>query len=152
MCSTKKPKPAGTPGAGDSDSVSIALTKVEGSRATFTGAIPRAVEGEYRFLLNEPDVPGSRPRAEAKVLPPPTERDRLEMNRADLMSAAAQSNGGFYTLDDAENVFKDMKNLNRVPLNQPCPPVPLWNHWAVYGLVLLLLVAEWLLRKRERLL
>ncbi|HUR53855.1 MAG TPA: hypothetical protein VMZ71_06975, partial [Gemmataceae bacterium] len=145
-------KPDGTPGAGESESVSIGLTKVEGSRATFTGAIPRAVEGEYRFLLSEPDTPGSRPRAEAKVLPPPTERDRLEMNRADMMSAAALSNGGFYTLDDAENVFKDMKNLQRVPLNQPCPPLSLWNQPAVYLLVMLLLVAEWLLRKRERLL
>ena len=145
-------KPDGTPGAGDSEAYSIGMKKVEGSRGTYTGDIPRAVEGEYRFLMSEPDSPGTRPRAEARVLPPPTERDRLEMNRADLMAAAALSNGGFYTLDDAENVFKDMKNLQRVPLNQPCPPLPLWNQPAVYLLVFLLLVGEWLLRKRERLL
>jgi hypothetical protein len=146
------PKPDGTPGAGDAESSSLALTKVEGTRATFTGAVTRTPDGEYRFMLSEPDAGASRPRAEAKVLPPPTERDRLEMDRAELTAAAALSNGGFYTLDDAENVFRDLKNLNRVPLNQPCPPVPLWNQPAAYLLVVLLLAAEWLLRKRERLL
>jgi hypothetical protein len=146
------PKPDGSRGDGETESVSIGLVKVEGSRGTYACAIPRAVEGEYRFNLSEPDVAGSRPRAEARVLPPPTERDRLEMNRADMMAAAALSNGGFYTLDDAENVFRDLKNLQRVPLNQPCPPLSLWNQPAVYLLVALLLVAEWLLRKRERLL
>jgi hypothetical protein len=126
---------------------------VPGRRAgPAAGSIPRAVEGEYKFLMSEPDTPGSRPRAEARVLPPPTERDRLEMNRADLVAAASLSNGGFYTLADADDVLKDMKNLQRVPLNQPCPPLSLWNQPAVYLLVMLLLVAEWLLRKRERLL
>ena len=49
-------------------------------------------------------------------------------------------------------MFADLKNLQKVPLNQPCPPVPLWNQPAVYVLVVLLLLGEWLLRKRERLL
>jgi hypothetical protein len=74
------------------------------------------------------------------------------LNRADLMAAATISGGGFYTLANATDVFDDLKNLQRVPLNQPCPPVPLWNDPLVYTLVMLLLLSEWLLRKRERLL
>ena len=35
---------------------------------------------------------------------------------------------------------------------RPCEPLPVWNHPATFALVLLLLAAEWLLRKRERLL
>ena len=49
-------------------------------------------------------------------------------------------------------MLDDLKNLDRVPLNQPCPPLTIWNQPATYGLLLLLLMAEWLLRKRERLL
>lgn len=147
------PNPDGTPGTGPAgDPVPLALTKVEGTRATYQAALTRTPDGEYRFVLTDPEVTGSRPRAEAKVLPPPAELDRLEMNRADLAAAAALSNGGFYTLATADDVFKDLKNLQRVPLNQPCDPLPLWNHPAAFGLLALLLAAEWLLRKRERLL
>src|SRR5207248_1205205 len=111
-----------------------------------------AVEGEYRFELTDPDVPGSRPSATARVLPPMNERDRTELNTADLKAAAAISGGGYYTLATATDVFADLKNLQKVPLNQPCPPVSLWNQPAVYALVMFLLLGEWLLRKRERLL
>jgi hypothetical protein len=146
------PNPDGTSAAGTGETVSLALAKVEGTRATYQAALTRTPDGEYRFVLDEPEVTGSRPRAEAKVLPPPAELDRLEMNRADLAAAAALSNGGFYTLASAEDVFRDLRNLQRVPLNQPCEPLPVWNHPATFALVLLLLAAEWLLRKRERLL
>jgi hypothetical protein len=146
------PNPDGTPGAGDNETVQLTLVKVEGTRATYQAALTRTPDGEYRFVLAEPEVTGSRPRAEAKVLPPPGEMDRLELNRADMAAAAALSNGGFYSLATADDVFRDLKNLQRVPLNQPCDPLPLWNHPATFGLVLLLLAAEWLLRKRERLL
>jgi Mg-chelatase subunit ChlD len=146
------PNSDGTSGTGMSETISLSLAKVEGTRATYQAALTRTPDGEYRFVLDEPEVTGSRPRAEAKVLPPPAEMDRLEMNRADLAAAAALSNGGFYTLASAEDVFRDLKNLQRVPLNQPCEPLPLWNHPATFALVLLLLAAEWLLRKRERLL
>ena len=149
---TPLPGPDGTPGVGTTDTLQLTLAKVEGTRAAYQAALTRTPDGEYRFVLAEPEVTGSRPRAEAKVLPPPAEMDRLELNRADLAAAAALSNGGFYTLATADDVFRDLKNLQRVPLNQPCDPLPLWNHPATFALVLLLLAAEWLLRKRERLL
>ena len=91
-------------------------------------------------------------RAEAAVLPPPTERERLDMNRPALAAAAAYSHGGFYTLATADKLFTDLHDLEPIELNEPLPPLPLWNHWAVYGLLFAVLLAEWLLRKRERLL
>jgi hypothetical protein len=118
----------------------------------YEATLARAPEGEYRFELVEPEVPGTRPWATARVLPPLTEREHTEMNVSDLRAAAADSGGGFYTLATADDVFNDLKNLQRVPLNQPVKPIPLWNHPTVYLLVILLLTAEWLLRKRERLL
>ncbi|MBN9123076.1 MAG: VWA domain-containing protein, partial [Planctomycetes bacterium] len=141
----------GTPGAGPTETSSLEL-KRKGQTVEFEATLARAPEGEYRFELTDPDLPGSRPSATARVLPPMTETERTELNRADLVQAATISGGGFYTLATADDVFNDLKNLQRVPLNQPCPPVPLWNSPALYTLLTLLLMAEWLLRKRERLL
>ena len=36
----------------------------------------------------------------------------------------------------------------RVALDQPCEPLSLWNHGGMFALVLGLLTAEWVLRKR----
>ena len=145
-------KPDGTPAPGPTETNTLTLTRTPGPTVLFETTLARAAEGEYRFELADPEVQGTRPFATARVLPPMGERERTEMNRADLAAAANISGGGFYTLDRAADVFNDLKNLQRVPLNQPCPPVPLWNHPLLYVLLLSLLLSEWLLRKRERLL
>ena len=128
------------------------LAKVEGTRAEYQTLVTRTPEGQYRFELTDPAVTGSRPRAEAKVLPPPGERDRIDMDRQALTRAAAESRGKFYTLADADTLADDLPEVARVPLNQPVPPVPLWNHAASFTLLLSLLGVEWLLRRRARLL
>lgn len=149
---TPLPNPDGSPGPGEVETHDLVLSRVEGVRAEFEAVLTRTPDGQYRFTLTEPDPGVNPPRAEARVLPPPTERERLDMNRPALAAAAAVSHGGFYTLADADRVFDDLHDLEPVELNEPRPPLPLWNHPAVFGLVLCVLAAEWLLRKRERLL
>ncbi|MCE9562045.1 MAG: VWA domain-containing protein [Planctomycetes bacterium] len=153
---TRSPLPNsdGTPGAGQAETSTLTLARVPGPGVQYETVVTRTPEGEYRFILTDPETQGgiSAPSAVARVLPPLNERDRVQLNKADLTSAAQVSNGGFYTLATANQLFDDLKNLQRVPLNQPCPPVELWNSPAVYLLIALLLSAEWLLRKRERLL
>jgi Mg-chelatase subunit ChlD len=151
---TRAPLPNrdGTPGAGPTETKPLLLERVPNQAGQFETTLPRAEDGEYRFELTDPDLPGTRPAASARVLPPLSERDRVELNKADLQAAAALTGGGFYTLATANEVFNDLKNLQRVPLNQPCPPVPVWNSPLLYLLLLTLLGGEWLLRKRERLL
>jgi hypothetical protein len=145
-------KPDGTPGAGQTETATLVLNRVPGATVQFETTLARAPDGEYRFELIDPEVTGTRPWAAARVLPPLSERERTEMNRADMMAAASISGGGFYTLANATDAINDLKNLQRVPLNQPVQPIPLWNQPPVYLLVMLLLLGEWLLRKRERLL
>ncbi len=153
--------PNGQPGLGDSETIVVTLTRLRTDDAerkpedprTFQAVLTRTPVGEYRFVLTEPDVePDEPPRVRAQVLPPPDERSRVELNKPDLAAAATISNGGFYTLADAERVLADLKNLDPVVLDQPCPPVRLWNQVPVFALWLFVLTAEWLLRKRERLL
>jgi hypothetical protein len=150
---TPLPNADGTPGPGTIETGTLVLNRVHGAAVEqFEATMARAPEGEYRFEMTDPELPGTRPSATARVLPPMNEHDRLELNRFDLQSAATISGGGYYTLANADDVFNDLKNLQRVQLNRPCPPVPLWNQPAVYTLIMFLLLAEWLLRKRERLL
>ena len=143
----------GTPGPGTTETATLVLDRVRGSAVEqFETTLARAPEGEYRFEMTDPEVQGVRPSATARVLPPIDETERTELNGADLKQAANVSGGAFYTLANADDVFNDLKNLQRVQLNKPCPPVPLWNQPAVYTLIMFLLLGEWLLRKRERLL
>jgi hypothetical protein len=129
----------------------LALSRVEGSRGTYQGVLTRTPEGEYRFWLSAPAVSGPRPHAEGRVLPPPGEMDRLRMNQQDMERAAQESRGHFYTLVDADNLFHDLPSGSRVALRTSQPPWLLWNHTAMFLFALLVLTAEWVLRKRKHL-
>ena len=144
----------GTPGHGSTEMTTLTLGRVPGPGVQYQTTLTRTPEGEYRFTLAEPEPqPGqSAASAVARVLPPMNEGDRLELNMADLAAAGSLSNGGSYTLATAEKLFDDLKKPERVPLNQPCAPIELWSQPVLYLLLALLLTAEWLLRKRERLL
>ncbi|MGL6073834.1 MAG: VWA domain-containing protein [Fimbriiglobus sp.] len=129
----------------------VTLSKVEGTRSTYQTLLTRTPEGDYKFTLTEPSVTGSKPRATAKVLPPPGERDRIDMNKTEMLRAATESRGKFYTLLDANKLLSDLPDAVRVPLNQPVPPVAVWNHAGMFALILSLFGLEWILRRRTRL-
>lgn len=134
------------------DPQTVTLAKLEGSRATYETILSRTPEGEYRFWLSAPSVTGPKPRAETRVLVPPGELDRLRMNREDMERAAEETQGRFFTLADADRVLDVLPTGSRVALSAPQPPRLLWNHATIFGLVLVLLGSEWLLRKRKHLL
>jgi hypothetical protein len=142
---------------GDTEVQTLQLAKVEGSWATYEALLTRTREGKYRFWLSSPDVSkqqpnGQKPSAEATVVQPPGELDRLRMNQQELTQAAEATRGRFYTLATADRVLDDLPAGTRVTLNTPRPPQLLWNHWLCFLLVMGLLTSEWLLRKRKHLL
>jgi hypothetical protein len=138
---------------GESEARVVELTKVDGTRGEYQALVTRTPEGEYLFQVADGvPLPGTiRPRAEARVLPPPGERDRVEMNRPELERAANESRGKFYTLADADKLLGDLPEVTRLPLNQPVPPLGVWNHAGLFGLLVMLLAVEWWVRRRERL-
>jgi hypothetical protein len=148
------PNADGSPGAGPTEMTTLTLGRIPGPGVQYETVLTRTPEGEYRFTLAEPEPqPGqSAASAVARVLPPLNELDRVELNVPDLTAAASLSNGGFYTLATADKLFDDLKKPERVRLNEPCSPIELWNQPVVYLLLVFLFAAEWLLRKRERLL
>ena len=78
--------------------------------------------------------------------------DRLQLNEADMQRAARESHGIYYPLNKAHQLLDELPEGPRVALDQPCPPLSLWNHWGMFTLVMSLLTLEWILRKRWRLL
>ncbi len=133
------------------------LAKQEGSRNIYEALLTRTREGKYRFRLMTPDVShedpsGKKPEADATVELPPGELDRLRMNQQEMTQAAEQTRGRFYTLANAENLLDELPAGFRISVATPRPPFLVWNWWVIFVLVLFLLTAEWLLRKRKHLL
>ncbi len=81
-----------------------------------------------------------------RVEAPAGELKQVEID-ADTMRRAAQMTGGrFYTFAQAQRLPAELPPGEQVPI-ESLPPRPLWNRWPVLCLFLLLLTAEWTLRK-----
>lgn len=130
----------------------LELSKMEGTRATYEGVLTQTPEGMYRFWLNTPLSAGSRPRAECKVVAPPGEMYGLRLNRSDLMRAAEQSGGHYYSLATVHTLPQDLPEGKRTSRSGSSPPWGLWSHWVLYLIALTLLAVEWIIRKQRNLL
>jgi uncharacterized membrane protein len=136
---------------GDTEVRTVQLTKLEGSRASYETLLTQTPEGEYKFWLSQPSV-NPKPRAEAKVLTPPGEMERLRMNQADMERGAEESHGKFYTIATADRLVAELPVGTRMTVNAPGPPYLVWNHFALFLLALGFLTTEWLMRKQKNLL
>ncbi len=119
---------------------------------SFTVSLPPLRSGDYTVeLLPLPTLEESdRVPISFSVLPPAGEFEQIAMNRAGLVRLASATEGGYYDLNDLDQLLEDLPPGRQVPLDID-PPIPLWNTWPVLGVFLIVLVTEWLLRKRNRL-
>jgi hypothetical protein len=70
------------------------------------------------------------------------------MDAAEMRRAAEQTGGRFYTFETMGRLLGDLPPGRQVPI-ESLPLRPLWNTWPVLLVFLLLLIAEWILRKRK---
>ncbi|MCO6456140.1 MAG: hypothetical protein J5I93_12645 [Pirellulaceae bacterium] len=125
----------------------LVLRRDDAGRSVFEGTLSDLPEGRYRAWLATPTVEGQPPSRRFEIVAPPGEQTRLEMDSADLQLAARQSRGKFYTLATAGDLLNDLPPGRQVRI-EPLPPSPIWNHWLWPLAFVLLIVTEWLLRKR----
>ena len=116
-----------------------------GSRGVFEGVLHRPPPGRYRATLTLPAIQPP-PTVDFVVQPPPGEFERVRMDAEAMRSAAKQTHGRFYTLDNAHQLLHDLPAGRQAPI-ETLPPIPLWNRWPVVLVFLCLLVGEWILRK-----
>ncbi len=124
----------------------VKLHRGTAGQALFQASLPCPAVGEYHAWLAVPTLEGVAPAADFRVVAPPGEFERIEMDAVALRRAAERTGGRFYTLDTAGGLLRDLPQGRQVPI-ETLPPAPLWNRWFVLLAFLLLLLTEWILRK-----
>lgn len=118
--------------------------------AEFQGVFPSATAGSYHAWLAAPALTHSPPACDFTVEVPQRELQLRAADVADLARAAQRTGGQFLELEDAGSLPE------RLPRGQPVTvrsseSVALWARSELLVLFVVLLSAEWLLRKRARL-
>jgi hypothetical protein len=125
----------------------LELYRTSLGRGIFEGELNRPPPGSYHAWIASPGVEPRAPAADFIVSPPPGEFAHVRMDEAALREAAKLSGGRYYDFQTAGALFRDLPPGRQVPVDT-LPPVPLWNKWPFVLVFLILLVGEWLLRKR----
>jgi hypothetical protein len=107
--------------------------------------------GRYRVMLASPQLPQSPASLNLEVVAPPGEFAQLELDRAGLTAAAAATHGKYYSLAEADRLFRELPRGRRVTL-ETLPPIELWNRWWMLLAISTCLISEWILRKRKAML
>ena len=129
---------------------SVKLTRLREAPTLFEAQLPRLNEGSYHAWISQPAFKEAPPATDFRIEAPQRELQRRGMDKTDMQLAAKQTHGRFYTLEDVDRLPSEIPHGTPVPL-QTENPIPLWNRWEVLSLLVTLLTAEWLLRKRWRL-
>jgi hypothetical protein len=125
----------------------LALHRSPTLRGLFEGSLANLGEGRYELLAAEPQASGTVPTTQFAVLAPAGEMARTAMDRATLVAAAEATRGKFYKIEEANRLVDELPRGRRVPI-ESLAPLEIWNRWWVLATFLLVLVGEWILRRR----
>ena len=128
----------------------VPLKRLAEAPSVFEGLIPLIAEGAYHAWVATPSFADAPPSQDFKVEVPARESRVLRTDVAELTRAAEVTQGKTYSLATAAQIVADIPPGLPVPLNSD-QPIGLWNHWGALVLFTSLLSAEWILRKRLRL-
>lgn len=128
----------------------ISLTRIPQNANVFEGRIANLVEGTYHAWVATPSFHEAPPAVDFRVEAPVRELQNRSLARAELVETAQATHGGYYTLANVDRLPDDLPTGQAVPLESG-EPILLWNRWELLVLFVMLLVGEWGLRKRFRL-
>jgi hypothetical protein len=117
-------------------------------RGVFEGVLSRPAPGKYHAWIIAPALDGRAAAVDFTVAPPAGEFAQVRMDVAEMRQAAQQTGGRFYTFDSADRLLDDLPPGRQVPV-ETLPPKPLWNRWPALAAFLVMIIAEWILRKRK---
>jgi hypothetical protein len=129
----------------------VALNRSPGHPTIFEGTATALPLGVYHAWVASPSFRDAPPAVDFRIETASDELLRRNLDRHELEQTAQITHGDFLTLADASSL------PSRIPPGHPIPlstreRIPLWNHWEVLLLFAGLLTAEWVLRRRARLL
>ncbi|MCH8921620.1 MAG: VWA domain-containing protein [Planctomycetes bacterium] len=118
------------------------------NRGVFEGVLSRPSQGIYHAWIVSPTLQGETRPVKIEVKPVGHESERTQMDVVELTRAAKISGGKFYRFSEATELWDDLPQGRMIPMDA-LPPWLLWDSSLVLLLLLSLLVAEWLLRKKK---
>ncbi len=129
----------------------ITLNRSPGRPTIFEGTATSLPLGVYHAWVASPSFREAPPAVDFRVEAASDELLRRNLDRHELEQTAQITHGDFLTLGNASSL------PSRIPPGHPIPlstreRIPLWNHWEVLLVFAGLLTAEWILRRRARLL
>jgi hypothetical protein len=125
----------------------LQLQRTDLGRGVFEAALPDLSEGRYHAWIAAPTLEGGAPATDFMVTVAAGEVERIEADFAGLARASDTTKGRSFTLATAGQLVKSLPTGRQVPI-EALPPMELWNRWPLLLALVMLLVGEWLLRKR----
>jgi len=125
----------------------VQLHRTDAGRGQFETVLPNLPSGGYHAKIVTPALPTGVPATDFRIVPPQAEVANVQMDATEMKQAAELTHGKYYAFQDASRLPEDLPGGRQVPVEN-LPAVPLWNRWPVLLLFLVLLIMEWLLRKR----
>jgi hypothetical protein len=129
---------------------SLSLSKSAGQATVFEGQASLLPLGTYHAWITDPSFREAPPATDFRIETGSEELLRRNLDRREMEQSASISRGVFCTLEDAAGLPSRIPPGHQVALSSR-ERVPLWNRWEVLVLFAALLTAEWILRKRARL-
>jgi hypothetical protein len=126
----------------------LKLARSPANHDLFQATLDPLAAGNYQAVVVNPALAGE-PSASFHVRVSEVEFERTQMDAAELQGAADKTKGRFYTWQTVHTLLDDLPAGRHVPMKPTGPPMELWNRWPVLLLLLMVLVAEWTLRKRS---
>lgn len=124
----------------------VTLSRDPAQRGVFSGTVRGLAAGKYHTWMFQPTFDPA-PSLDFVVETPDTELTRLQADIPEMRRAAENSKGRFYTYASASELREHLPVGRQVRI-EALTPEPLWNAWPVAVLFVVLLITEWLLRRR----
>tara|TARA_R110002111_G_scaffold262586_2_gene339305 strand:+ start:2265 stop:4676 length:2412 start_codon:yes stop_codon:yes gene_type:complete len=128
----------------------VKLSQLEKSPSIFEGSYSNITEGAYHTWVSQPILQGTPPSDDFRVEVSQRELLIRDMNQSDMQKTARETRGKYFHIFAADQLPQAIPAGHPVPLENE-EPIPLWNRWEFLIFFTLLISAEWLLRKRFRL-
>lgn len=132
----------------------VQLRRSTTNRGIFEGLFTKAADGKYHAWIAVPALEGGAPPADFRVVAPPGEFERVQLDAAEMRQAAENSQGRYYTLATVHDLLSQLPSGRHVTL-ELLPPLSelrpgLWYAFMslVIAVFVALLVVEWIVRKR----
>lgn len=136
--------------SGEGEQQRLKLARSPQTPGLYDAILTNLLPGSYRAVLSQPALERP-PNVDFRVTAPPGEQADLRANIEGLQQLAERTRGRYYHASEAEQLFAELPSGKATRLGS-LPPLPLWNSPWVAAMFVLMITAEWILRRRAQML